>query len=97
MAKLLPEIDFLCVLGGGDSRPLKPDPAVILEIYDQLPDEEYEAYMIGDSNVDVQTAKNAGIKCIGCAWGFRGRAELEAEGADHIAEKPSDVQDYILY
>ena len=104
VAKLLPEIDFLCVLGGGDRRPLKPDPAVILEIYDKLPDEEYEAYMIGDSNVDVMTSVNADIGFIGCAWGFRGRAELEAcisenrrELCSSIAEKPSDIADFILY
>ena len=94
----------ICVLGGGDRRPLKPDPAVILEIYDQLPDEEYEAYMIGDSNVDVMTAVNADIGFIGCAWGFRGRAELEAcisenrrELCSSIAEKSSDIADFILY
>jgi len=95
--ELLPDIDFVKILGGVGYRPAKPDSAILIEIFSALPDEEYEVYMIGDSNVDVQTAKNAGIKCIGCAWGFRGRAELEAEGADHIAEKPSDVQDYILY
>ena len=95
--ELLPDIDFVKILGGVGYRPAKPDSAILIEIFSALPDEEYEVYMIGDSNVDVQTAKNAGIKCIGCAWGFRGRAELEAAGAYHIAEKPSDVQDYILY
>ena len=104
VAKLLPDTDFLCVLGGGDNRPLKPDPAVIIEIYSLLPDEEYESYMIGDSNVDVMTAVNADIGFIGCVWGFRGRAELEAcikenrrELCSSIAEKPSDIADFILY
>lgn len=94
--ELLPNIGFIKVLGGVDYRPTKPDSAILIEIFSALPDEGYEVYMIGDSNVDVQTAKNAGIKCIGCAWGFRGRAELEAEGADYIAEKPSDIADIIL-
>ena len=53
-------------------------------------------FMIGDSNVDVETAKNAGLHSIGCAWGFRGRTELVAEGADYIAEKPSDIAKIIL-
>ena len=52
--------------------------------------------MIGDSNVDVRTAKNAGIISIGCAWGFRGSAELIAENADFIAEKPQDIAKIIL-
>ena len=93
---LLPDIDFVKVLGGVDYRPHKPDTAIIDEILAALPDEEKRVYMIGDSNVDIQTAKNAGIKSIGCAWGFRGRAELEAEGADYIAEKPEDIVSVIL-
>ena len=94
--KLLPDIQFVKVLGGVDYRPIKPDIAILVEIFSVLPDEENRVFMIGDSNVDVQTAKNAGIECIGCAWGFRGRAELVAEGADYIAEKPSDIAKMIL-
>ena len=69
---------------------------ILIEIFAALPDAENRVYMIGDSNVDVQTAKNTGIMSIGCAWGFRGRAELEAEGADYIAERASDIADIIL-
>ena len=94
--ELLPHINFVKILGGVDYRPTKPDSAILIEIFAALPDEENTVYMIGDSNVDVQTAKNAGISCIGCAWGFRGRAELAAAGADFIAEKPSDIADFIL-
>lgn len=96
ISALLPEIDFVRVLGGRDDRPTKPDTAILTGIFAALPDEENEVYMIGDSNVDMQTAKNAGIRSIGCAWGFRGRAELEAEGADFIAEKPGDIADIVL-
>ncbi len=94
--ELLPDTNFVKVLGGVDYRPSKPDSAILIEIFAALPDVENRVYMIGDSNVDVQTAKNAGIESIGCAWGFRGRAELEAEGADFIAEKPADIADIIL-
>lgn len=52
--------------------------------------------MIGDSNVDIQTAKNSGLISIGCIWGFRGREELESEGADYIAETPEDIAKIIL-
>ena len=94
--ELLPDIDFVRVLGGSEHRPTKPDTAILIEIFAALPDEENRVYMIGDSNVDVQTAKNAGIQCIGCAWGFRGREELVSAGADFIAEKPSDIADIIF-
>ena len=52
--------------------------------------------MIGDSNVDIQTGKNAGIETIGCVWGFRGRQELEDAGADHIANTADDIAKFIL-
>ena len=96
IAELLPNIDFVRVLGGRDDRPTKPDIAILTEIFAALPDEENRVFMIGDSNVDVRTAKNAAIECIGCAWGFRGRSELEAEGADYIAEKPGDIFGIIM-
>ena len=69
---------------------------IIREILAGLPAEDNTIYMIGDSNVDVRTAKNAGIISIGCAWGFRGSAELIAENADFIAEKPQDIAKIIL-
>lgn len=59
-------------------------------------DEFDKKYMIGDSNVDIQTAKNAELISIGCAWGFRGRDELAEAGADFIAETPADIPRIIL-
>ena len=93
--KLLPETDFVRVLGGRTDRPVKPDTGIIREIFSALPEDASEAYMIGDSNVDIQTAHNAGITGIGCVWGFRGRAELESAGADLIADKPEDILRFI--
>lgn len=93
--KLLPEFDFVKVLGGCAERPKKPDTAIISEILSGLPEDNH-VFMIGDSNVDIQTAKNAGISSIGCVWGFRGREELENAGADFIAEIPSDIAEFIL-
>lgn len=93
--KLLPDVPFTKVLGGCDERPKKPDSTVINEILNGL-SEDNTVYMIGDSNVDIQTAKNCGILSIGCVWGFRGRTELEAAGADFIAEKAEDITKIIL-
>ena len=96
IGKLLPDISFVRVLGGCAHRPVKPDTQILAEIFAALPDEDCTAYMIGDSNVDMQTAINAGITGIGCAWGFRGRDELERAGADFIAERPEDIAGFIL-
>jgi phosphoglycolate phosphatase len=54
--ELLPEFDFVRILGGNDKRPAKPDTAILIEIFAALPDEENRVFMIGDSNVDIQTA-----------------------------------------
>jgi phosphoglycolate phosphatase len=96
IGKLLPDIPFVRVLGGCSHRPVKPDTQILAEIFAQLPDEDCEAFMIGDSNVDIQTAHNAGITGIGCTWGFRGREELERAGADLIAEAPGDIAGFVL-
>ena len=92
---LLPDINFIKVLGGCAERKKKPDPAIIHEIIDELPIGT-KAVMSGDSNVDILTAKNAGIMSIGCIWGFRSRTELSEAGADLIAETPSDIADFLL-
>lgn len=93
--KLLPEFDFVKVLGGCAERPKKPDTAIINEIISDFPEEE-NIFMIGDSNVDIQTAKNAGIRSIGCVWGFRGVEELTGAGADFIADIPEDIVKFII-
>lgn len=92
---LLPEFEFIKILGGCSEREKKPDPAIIHEILEEVPIGT-KAFMIGDSNVDIQTAHNAGISSIGCIWGFRSREELLNAGADHIAESASDIAEFIL-
>lgn len=94
---LIPNIysDCITVLGNCDERPKKPAPDIIHKILAENPDFSDNAVMIGDSNVDIQTAKNAGIHSIGCTWGFRSREELEKEGAEFIVDSPAEVMDII--
>lgn len=49
------------------------------------------AVYVGDSEVDVQTARNAGLPMIGVAWGFRGRAALAAAGAETIVDTAAEI------
>lgn len=93
--KLLSEYNFIKVLGGCSERPKKPDISIINEILSDI-SKNNEVFMIGDSNVDIQTAKNANIHSIGCAWGFRGREELQNADAEFIAETPADISHFIL-
>lgn len=50
---------------------------------------------IGDSEVDIKTAENAGVPCISCLWGFRGKETLIKAGAKIFAEKPEDIWDIV--
>ena len=52
-----------------------------------------ETLYLGDSNVDMITARNAGIKPIGVSWGYRTRKELEENGAWRIIDNPMDFYD----
>ena len=55
-----------------------------------------ETLYVGDSNVDVQTGHNAGIKVAGVTWGFRGRKELEQAGADYVVDSAEELENLIL-
>ena len=73
----------------------KPAPDSVFTALEQLGAAKEEALYVGDSEVDAQTARNAGLKCIGVTWGFRDREVLAAEGADIIIDKPHELLDYL--
>jgi len=84
------------VFGQRVNFPTKPNPATVFEVLKNFNVMLEECIYIGDSNVDIMTAKNAGIKSIGVAWGFRGKEELEAEGASFIASTVKELENLIL-
>lgn len=69
----------------------KPAPDTLLKAVRCLESDIKRTVYVGDSEVDVKTAGNAGVPCIGAAWGFRGREALKKEGADYIIDKPMDL------
>ena len=69
----------------------KPAPDSVLMALEQLDSKKENAYYIGDSEVDVETAHNAGLCCIGVTWGFRDRAVLEEKGAEIIIDSPEEI------
>ena len=91
IAKNYPDIRFTAVYGGREGVPMKPDPTVAKQIAEQMGLEIKEVLYVGDSDVDIQTGRNAGMKTAGCLWGFRDRETLANAGADHILEKPEDL------
>ena len=69
----------------------KPAADTVLAALAELGSAKEEAVCIGDSEVDLQTAENAGIPCIAVLWGFRDRDFLAGNGAEVFAETPDDV------
>lgn len=81
--------------GQRENYPIKPDPAVLLDMLSEWNIKPEECLYIGDTKTDMETGKNAGAFTIGVLWGFRDREELEKHNADFIAEKPSDIIEFI--
>ena len=82
---------FDYVRGAIDGGAVKPDASLALEIAQKLDARPDECLFIGDTNVDIFTAKNAGMTSVGVLWGFRDRAELEEAGADYIITSPEEL------
>lgn len=78
-------------LGERENVPRKPDPAACHEILSMLGADAARTVYIGDSDVDMQTAKNAGLHSIGVTWGFRPRQALIDAGADVLADLPYEL------
>ena len=87
---------FDMVAGAKDKIPKKPAPDGVLEILKALGVQKEEAVYIGDSEVDIETAENAGLRSVIVDWGFRDRAVLIARGADHLVSSCAKLKTEIL-
>lgn len=76
---------------GGDEGPRKPDPAGALAIASQLGARPEETVFIGDSKVDLETARAAGMRFVAVTWGYVPEAELAAAGAQVFARVAADL------
>ncbi|MBO5872833.1 MAG: HAD family hydrolase [Clostridia bacterium] len=86
---------FDIVIGQSDEYPLKPDPTSLFNIMKNFGAKPQETVFIGDSDVDMRTAKNGKAIPIGVTWGFRTADELNTNGAEHLAHTPSDILNII--
>lgn len=87
---------FHAVQGALPDLPVKPDPTLLHRLMGELGATAGDTLFVGDSNVDIRTAKNGGITGCGVLWGFRTRQELETAGADCIAATPEALVELIL-
>lgn len=86
-----PEIPFVAIMGQTDGRPTKPDPSIVFAVLNQHPTPKNDVLYVGDSGVDMETARRACIESVGVTWGFRPASELRGAYADHIISSTDDI------
>ena len=86
-----PETPFQMIWGQKEGIPLKPHPRPALEAAKHLQVATGECLLLGDSGVDMETARSAGMLPVGAAWGFRSVDELVKAGAAHIVQSPLEI------
>lgn len=95
LKKVYPEHTFTEAWGKKPEYKPKPDNQALLAMLEKHGISANECIYIGDSDVDVFTANNAGVKMAGVEWGFRGKEELKSVGAPFVAKNAEELFDYI--
>ena len=90
VAQLFPNGEF-SIVWGQSALPTKPDPTAPLLLCERLGVVPEDCLFIGDSDVDMLTARNAGMIGVGCSWGYRDRASLERAGAARVIDRPEEL------
>ncbi|MDD5824185.1 MAG: HAD family hydrolase [Firmicutes bacterium] len=96
LAKLHFDGKFSAVLGVAESLRIKPYPDMVNAVLAELGVDASDAVYIGDSEIDVRTAANSSLDCIGVDWGFRSRECIESAGPVTMVSKASEIRDIIL-
>ncbi len=93
--KYFSDIPFLAIYGEREDVVKKPDPTGALEIAEIMDLKAEEILYIGDSKVDILTAKNASMDSVGVLWGFRDREEFNKYGANFIVRDPKEILEMV--
>lgn len=86
-----PDIPFVALLGQVDGRPVKPDPSVVFAALLACPTPKADILYVGDSAVDIETARRACVESVGVTWGFSPVSHLRNACADHIVSTPDEI------
>ena len=87
---------FALVRGKREGVPVKPDPAVVRGLLQELDASVETALFVGDSATDIRTGHNAGLPACGVTWGFRSRQSLEAAEPEFLADTVQELEQVIL-
>ena len=92
---LLSAWPFVRFRGSRDAADRKPDPTTALELAEVMGTPSEQVVFVGDSSVDIETARNAGMTSIAVTWGYRDREELEKAGPDRIVSVPREIAEWV--
>ncbi len=90
-----PTDNFRAILGNTEGMPRKPDPSIVFKALSEWPTPKNEVLYVGDSGVDMETARRACVESVGVSWGFRTIHELKEALADHIISTPAQILDLL--
>lgn len=93
IAALFPAAGFAAVVGQRPGKPRKPDPSGALELAELMRVAPARCAFVGDTGIDMATARAAGMRAVGVGWGFREPAELRAHGAERLIDHPAQLLD----
>lgn len=98
VAKYFGKYGFVRILGQREGKPIKPDPEIVKEAMSAAQDVTVkDTVYCGDSDVDMQTGLNAGVRTIGVTWGFRTREELSAYNPWLLVENPAEITEALVH
>lgn len=86
-----PNIQFIAVLGQRENIPVKPNPKIVEDLLQASQETKPNCLYVGDSDVDMQTAHNAGVKACGVTWGFRSRDVLALYQPHYLINHPKEL------
>ena len=86
-----PDIEWAAVEGHKEGWHVKPDPSIVFDILSKHPTPKREVLYVGDSGVDMETARRACVQSCGVSWGFRPVSELKENYADIIVDAPAEI------
>ena len=86
---------FDAAVGEREGVRRKPCPDAVFTVLEKLQTDKADAVYVGDSDVDIETARNAGMDGIFVSWGFRGEAFLREHGAQVVADRPAEVLELV--
>lgn len=95
ISSCFPDIPFRHVQGQLPAFPRKPDPTAALTIARQVGIAPEKFFYLGDTSVDMECARRAGMRPVGVLWGFRTRTELQGSGAEFLLKDPMELPELI--